>query len=57
MDLIGDEMAVDDLRQLALEAAQRLAGGLVLGQLALTVVPPGPGVHHLDPAREVGGHC
>jgi hypothetical protein len=51
VDLVGDEMAEDDLRQLALEAAQRLARGLVLGQLALVVVPSGPRVHHVEPAE------
>jgi hypothetical protein len=50
---IGDEMTIDDLRQLALEAAQRFARGLVLGELALVVVPPGTRVHDLDPRREV----
>jgi hypothetical protein len=39
MALIGNEMAIDDLRQLALEAAQHFARGLVLGELALVVVP------------------
>src|SRR5450756_2021536 len=52
-DLVGDEMAIDDLRELALQAAERLARGLVLGELASVVVAPGARMHRLDPRREV----
>src|SRR5450759_1806141 len=52
-DLVGDEMAIDDLRELALHAAERLARGLVLGELASIVVAPGARMHRLDPRREV----
>ena len=53
MAAIGDELAIDDLRQLTLEAAQRFARGLVLGELAIVVVPPEARVHGLDARREV----
>ncbi len=53
MGLIGNQMAVDDLRELALEAAERLLGRLVLGELALVVVAPRTSVHRLDAGREV----
>jgi len=55
MGAIGDELAVDDLRQLTLETAQRFARGLVLDELALIVVAPGARVHGLDARREVEG--
>jgi len=47
---IGDEMAMDDLRQLAFQAAERLARRLVLGELALVMVAPGARMHGLDRA-------
>jgi hypothetical protein len=50
---IGDEMAIDDLRQLAFQAAERLARRLVLGELALVMVAPGARMHGLDPSREM----
>ncbi len=53
MGLIGNQMAVDDLGELALEAAERLTGRLVLGELALVVVAPRTRVHRLDAGREV----
>ncbi len=53
MGLIGDEVAVDDLRQLALEATQRLTRRLVLGELAVVVVTPRTSVHRLDTSGDV----
>jgi hypothetical protein len=53
MGAIGNELAIDDLRELALEAAQRLARGLVLGELAIEVVSSGSRVHRLDPSCEM----
>src|SRR6266566_9817034 len=55
VDMIGNETAIDDLRQLALEAAQSLPRRLVLGKLALVVVPTEPGVHRLDASGQVQG--
>ena len=46
-------MAIDDLRELALQAAERLARRLVLGELAIEVVPSGSRVHRLDPSCEM----
>ena len=46
---IDDQTAIDDLRELTLEAPKSLAGGLVLSELALVVVPPRAWVHRLDP--------
>ena len=46
------EVAVDDLGELAFEAAERFGGGLVLGLFALVVGAAGAGVHGLD----AGGH-
>src|SRR6266536_4900374 len=53
MGLIDNQMAIDDLRQLALEASERLTGRLVPGELALVVVAPRTSVHRLDAGREV----
>ena len=50
---IGNQMAVDDLRELALEAAERLTGRLVFGEFALVVVPSRTSVHRLDPSCEM----
>ena len=55
MGTIGDEMAVDHLRQLTLETAERFVRGLMLDELAIVVVPPGARVHGLDARREVEG--
>jgi hypothetical protein len=52
-NLVGDEMAIDDLRELALQAAERLARRLVLGELALVLVAPAARMHRLYPRREV----
>ena len=51
--VIGDQTAVDDLRELPLEAAQRLTGRLALNDLACVVVAPGTRVHDLDPRHQV----
>jgi hypothetical protein len=53
MDLIGDETAIDDLRQLALQAAEGLTRRLVLGEFALVVFASEPGMHRLDARGEV----
>src|SRR3954464_11477316 len=45
--VVGSGVAVDDLGELAFEAAQRLRGGLVLGLFALVVGAPWAGVHGL----------
>ena len=43
MNPISDELAIDDLGELAFQAPERLARRLVLGELALVMVRPGPG--------------
>ena len=53
MDPIGNETAIDDLRQLALETPESLARRLVLGEFALVVVSAGPRMHRLDTSGEV----
>jgi hypothetical protein len=53
MGLIGDEMAIDNLRQLALETAEGFTRRLVLGEFALVVVSAEPRVHRLDARGEV----
>ena len=53
MDLIGDETAIENLRQLALETAEGLTRRLVLGEFALVVVSAGPRMHRLDTSGEV----
>jgi len=57
MDLIGDETAIDDLRQLALETAESLARRLVLGEFALVVVSAEPRMHRLGAGGEVQRGC
>ena len=52
MDLIGDETAIDDLRQLALETAESLARRLVLGEFALVVVSAEPRIEIPEPVRD-----
>jgi hypothetical protein len=39
--VVGEQSAVDDVRQLPLECAQRLHGALAFGELALVVVAAG----------------
>ena len=51
-DVVVAEVAVDDLGELSLEAAEGFCGGLVFGPFALVVGASGPGVHGLD----AGGH-
>jgi hypothetical protein len=55
MGVVVSEVAVDDLGELALEAAQGFGGGLVLGLLACVVRAAGAGVHGLDAGGEVQG--
>src|SRR5665811_197886 len=53
MGLIGHEAAIDDLGQLALEAAQRFTRRLVLGDFALVMVSTEPRMHGLNAGGEV----
>src|SRR5215212_9935099 len=53
--VVGSQVAVDDLGELALEAAQGFGGGLMLGLLALVVGAAGAGVHGLDAGGQVQG--
>ena len=51
--MIGEQALVDDVRQLSFEAPASLRGGLGLGEFALVVVVPGPGVSGLTHRHDV----
>src|SRR5919198_1792232 len=53
--VIGDQVAVDDLRELPLEAPEGFAGALSLGELADVVIPPRSRMHDLNPSGKVQG--
>jgi hypothetical protein len=49
------EVAVDDLGELAFEAAEGFGGGLLFGSFALVVGAAGSGVHGLHAGGDVQG--
>lgn len=53
--VIGDQVPVDDLRELSLEAPERFAGGLALGELAAVMIPPRSRMHDLNARGKVKG--
>jgi hypothetical protein len=51
--VIGSNLTVDDFGELPLQAAQRLPGSLVLGELSAVVILAEAGMHHLHSRSEV----